>query len=84
MNAWIREGLATESTATGPKGRPFKVLTLTRKGAAAIRGLATEQGLDPGQHIRSATRLQHAQLSHDTVIYRAYSPRFLLAWPTAS
>ena len=37
VNAWIREGLAKESTAKGPKGRPFKVLTLTRKGAAAIR-----------------------------------------------
>ena len=72
VNAWIREGLAKESTAKGPKGRPFKVLTLTRKGAAAIRDLAAGQGLDPGQHIRSAARLlQHAQLAHDTAIYRA-------------
>ena len=71
VNAWIREGLAKESTARGPKGTPFKVLTLTRKGAAAIRGLAAGQGLDPRQHIRSTTRLQHAQLSHDTAIYRA-------------
>ena len=31
VNAWTREGLAKESTAKGPKGRPFKVLTLTRK-----------------------------------------------------
>ena len=72
VNAWTREGLAKESTAKGPKGRPFKVLTLTRKGAAAIRDLDAEQGLDPGQHIRSAARLlQHAQLAHDTAIYRA-------------
>ena len=71
VNAWIREGLATESTAKGPKGTPFKVLALTRKGAAAIRDLAAGQGLDPGQHIRSAARLQHAQLAHDTAIYRA-------------
>ena len=71
VNAWIREGLAKESTAKGPKGRPFKVLTLTRKGAAAIRDLDAEHGLDPGQHIRSAARLQHAQLAHDTAIYRA-------------
>ena len=72
VNAWTREGLANESTAKGPKGRPFKVLTLTRKGAAAIRDLVAGQGLDPGQHIRSAARLlQHAQLSHDTAIYRA-------------
>ena len=74
VNAWIREGLAKESTAKGPKGRPFKVLTLTRKGAAAIRDLAAGHGLDPGQHIRSAARLlQHAQLAHDTAIYRACS-----------
>ena len=72
MNAWTREGLAKESTAKGPKGRPFKVLTLTRKGAAAIRDLDAGHGLDPGQHIRFAARLlQHAQLAHDTAIYRA-------------
>ena len=71
MNAWIRQGLAKESTAKGPKGRPFTVLTLTSRGAAAIRDLAAEQGLDPGQHIRSAAHLQHAQLAHDTAIYRA-------------
>ena len=71
VNAWIREGLARESTAKGPEGRPFKVLTLTRKGAVAIRDLALGQGLDPEQHIGSAARLQHAQLAHDTAIYRA-------------
>ena len=31
VNAWIREGLANGVPAKGPKGRPFKVLTLTRK-----------------------------------------------------
>ena len=72
VNAWIHEGLVKEATATGPHGNPFKVLTLTRKGAAAIRDLDPGQGLDPGQHIRSAARLlQHAQLAHDTAIYRA-------------
>ena len=71
VNAWIREGLAKESTAKGPKGTPFKVLALTRKGAAAVRDLSASQGLDPGQHIRSATRLQQSQLAHDTAIYRA-------------
>ena len=72
VNGWTREELAKESTAKGPKGRPFKVLTLTRKGAAAIRDLDAGHGLDPGQHIRSAARLlQHAQLAHDTAIYRA-------------
>ncbi len=70
VNAWIRAGLARESTANGPKGRPFKVLTLTRKGAAAVRDLAIGQGLERGQHI-DAARPQHAQLAHDTAIYRA-------------
>ena len=71
VNAWIREGLAKESIARGPKGRPFKILTLTRKGAAAIRDLAAAHGLDLGQHIGSAARLQRSQLAHDTAIYRA-------------
>ena len=70
VNAWIREGLARESTARGPKGKPFKVLVLTREGAAAVRDLATEQGLDPGQRIGSA-RLRRGQVAHDTAIYRA-------------
>ena len=73
VNAWIREGLAQEvHEPLDPTAGPFKVLTLTRKGAAAIRDLDAGQGLDPGQHIRSAARLlQHAQLAHDTAIYRA-------------
>ena len=71
VNAWVRDGLVEETTAKGPKGNPFKVLTLSRKGAADIRDRAAGQGLDPGQHIRSAARLQRAQLAHDTAIYRA-------------
>ena len=70
VNAWIREGLAKESTAEGPKGRPFKVLTLTWSGVAATRELASARGLDPGQEIGIA-RLQRSQLAHDTAIYRA-------------
>ena len=47
VNAWIRDGLAKESTAKGPKGTPFKVLTLTRSGAAAAERyrVARELGL---------------------------------------
>ena len=70
VNAWIREGLVKETTATGPKGNPFKVLTLTPQGVAAARKLVVEQGLDPSQHIGSA-HLQRSQLAHDTAIYRA-------------
>ena len=71
VNAWIREGLVKETRATGPKGRPFKVLTLTRSGVATVRKLAIKQGLDFAQYIRSGARLQQTQLSHDTAIYRA-------------
>ena len=70
VNAWIRDGLVKETTATGPKGNPFKVLTLTRRGVAAARKLAVEQGLNPAQHIGSA-HLHRSQLAHDTAIYRA-------------
>ena len=70
VNAWIREGLAQETRATGPNGNPFKVLTLTRKGVAEARKLAAERGMDPGQEIRAA-RLRRSEVAHDTAIYRA-------------
>ena len=71
VNAWIGEGLVRESRARGPKGTPFRVLTLTRSGAVAARELAVEHGLSPEQQIRSAARLQRSQIAHDTAIYRA-------------
>ena len=71
VNAWTREGLVKEATATGPHGNPFKILTLTRSGVATVRRLAVEHGLDPAQHIRSGVRLQRSQIAHDTAIYRA-------------
>ena len=70
VNAWIHEGLVKEITATGPKGNPFKVFTLTRKGVAEARKLAPERGMDPGQEIRFA-RTRPAEAAHDTAIYRA-------------
>ena len=70
VNAWVRDGLVTETTATGPKGNPFKVLTLTRSGVAEARKLAAERGIDPGQEIRFA-RTRPAQAAHDTAVYRA-------------
>ena len=36
VNCWVEEGFVRESTATGPKGKPFKVLTLTPKGAKPL------------------------------------------------
>ena len=70
VNAWIREGLAQETRATGPNGNPFKVLTLTRSGVAEARKRAAERGIDPGQEIGFA-RTRPAEAAHDTAIYRA-------------
>ena len=70
VNAWIQKGLVTETVATGAKGNPFKVLSLTRKGVADARKVAAERGLDPGQRIRFASP-RPAQAAHDTAVYRA-------------
>ena len=70
VNAWIRDGIVEERTATGPKGNPFKVLSLTRKGVAEVRKLAIERGMDPGQQIRFSRARPH-EAAHDTAIYRA-------------
>ena len=70
VNAWVRKGWVQEHRGTGPKGNPFKVLTLTRKGVAEARELAAERGMDPGQKIRF-TRIRPCEAAHDTAIYRA-------------
>ena len=70
VNYWIEEGLVQESTAAGPNGGSFQVLTLTPKGADSARDLAVKHSLDPEQQICSGT-LQRGQIVHDTTIYRA-------------
>ncbi len=70
VNAWIRDGIVTETRATGPRGNAFKVLSLTRKGVAQVRRLAAEHGMDPGQEIRVA-RVRPSEAAHDTAVYRA-------------
>jgi len=70
VNGWIDDGLVAESTATGPNGNPFKVLTLTPLGVAKVREHAAERGMDNGQEIGSS-RIRDAQASHDTAVYRA-------------
>ena len=70
VNAWIRDGLAQETRATGPRGNPFKVLTLTSKGMAEARLRAGERGMDPGQEIRFA-RIRPSEAAHDIAVYRA-------------
>ncbi|MDE2982281.1 MAG: hypothetical protein OXU74_13910 [Gemmatimonadota bacterium] len=70
VDTWIRDGLVTETTETGPNGNPFKVLTLTPAGVAEARDLAAERGLDRGQRIE-IPRIRSAQAGHDTAVYRA-------------
>ena len=70
VDAWIRDGLVTETTATGPNGNPFKVLTLTPAGVADARKLAAKRGMDRGQRI-DIPRIRPAQAGHDTAVYRA-------------
>ena len=70
VDAWIRDGLVQETTATGPNGNPFKIITLTPAGLAEARELAAMRGMDRGQRIE-IPRIRSAQASHDTAVYRA-------------
>ena len=70
VNGWTRKGLVGEHRATGPKGKPFKVLSLTREGVVEARKKAARRGMDPAQRIRTE-RLKPAEAGHDTAIYRA-------------
>ena len=70
VNAWIRKGWVEEHRATGPKGNPFKILSLTREGVAQARKKAAGRGMDPAQRIRTH-RMKPAEAGHDTAIYRA-------------
>ncbi len=70
VNGWIDDGLVQETTATGPNGNPFKVLTLTPLAVAKVREHAAERGMDHGQEI-GISRIRSAQASHDTAVYRA-------------
>ena len=70
VNTWIRKGWVKEHRATGPKGNPFKVLTLTPLGVAKVREHVAERGMDHGQEI-GISRIRDAQASHDTAVYRA-------------
>ncbi len=70
VNRWIRAGLMREHTAKGPKGKPFKVLTLTQRGSEKARRAARGQGLDPQQRTWSGL-VKRSELTHDTEVYRA-------------
>ena len=71
VNAWIREGLAKESTIMDGNGGEFTLLTLTRKGASVAQDVAAGRGLDPEQKFAAAPDLRREQVAHDSVLYRA-------------
>ena len=70
VDRMVKDGLMREHQATGPKGGTYKVLTLTRDGAARARRLSQEQGLDRDQQTHAGL-VKRGELSHDTAIYRA-------------
>ena len=70
VNAWIHKGWVEEHRTTGPKGNPFKILSLTREGVVEARKKAARHGMDPAQRIRTERR-RPAEAGHDTAIYRA-------------
>ena len=70
VNRWIRAGMMGEHTAKGPKGKPFKVLTLTQRGAEKARRAARGQGLDRQQRTWAGL-VKRSELTHDTEVYRA-------------
>ena len=70
VTAWLRKGWVEEHRATGPKGNPFKILSLTRAGVVEARKKAARRGMDPAQQIGTG-RMRPEEAGHDTAIYRA-------------
>ena len=70
VNQWIRAGAFQETTATGPKGNSYKVLTATPAGAELARRQAVGQGLDSGQRTWAGL-VKPGELAHDTEVYQA-------------
>ena len=70
VDGMIRDGLAVEHQAKGPKGGTYKVLTLTEAGARRARQCAVEQGFDKQQQVWTGL-VKRGELSHDTAVYRA-------------
>ena len=70
IDALKRDGFLLEHTLHGPKGTPFKALTLTPAGVAQASQRATEQGLDPHQETWAGL-VKTKELNHDLAIYPA-------------
>ena len=70
VNRWVRAGLAREFAGKDADGAPYALFSATVKGAAVLRDLAGEQGIDPGQRFTHTHRFRRDRLGHDTAIYR--------------
>ena len=69
INSMVRSGLMREHTAKGPKGRTFKVLTVTPKGAQRGKELAAKYGL--AKQATWAGLVKRSELRHEVAVYRA-------------
>ena len=69
INSMVRSGWMREHTAKGPKGRKFKVLTVTPKGAQRGKELAAKYGLS--RQVTWSGLVKRAELRHELAVYRA-------------
>ena len=70
VDALKRDGLLLEHTLYGPKGAPFKALSLTPAGSALASQRAPEHGLDPQQQTWTGL-VKKKEADHDLAIYPA-------------
>jgi len=70
VDALKRDGLLIEHTLYGPKGAPFKALSLTPAGSALASQRAADQGLDPKQETWVGL-VKKNEVDHDLAIYPA-------------
>ena len=70
VDALKRDGLLIEHTLYGPKGAPFKALSLTPAGSALASQRAADQGLDPQQETWAGL-VKKNEVDHDLAIYPA-------------
>jgi hypothetical protein len=70
VDALKRDGLLLEHTLYGPKGAPFKALSLTPAGSALASQRAAQHGLDPQQETWTGL-VKRKEVDHDLAIYPA-------------
>lgn len=69
INAMVRAGWMQEHTAKGPKGRAFKVLTVTPAGAKRAGEITEKYGLS--KQATWSGLVKRSELRHELAVYRA-------------